>query len=103
MAKAETGVARAPRGTRPVSQAFFTALDAVPEAQRAAVAKAAQVAIRDELKARREKSKATAAKAKAQPRTPASKASAPGKPPRRTGTAKPVRGRKTTLRSSAAE
>jgi len=103
MAKAETGAARAPRGTKPVSQAFFTALDAIPEAQRAAVAKAAQVVIRDELKARREKTKATAAKAKAQPRTPVSKSATPGKTPRRTGAARPARGRKTTPRPSAAE
>jgi hypothetical protein len=72
MAKAETITPRAPRGTKPVSQAFFTALDAVPDAQRAAVAKAAQVMIRDELKLRREKVKAAAAKVKA--RTPARKA-----------------------------
>ncbi len=65
MLKAETTPTRAPRGTKPVSQAFFTALDAVPEASRAAVAKAAQVMIRDELKARRDKMKAAASKEKA--------------------------------------
>ena len=46
MLKSETTSARSPRGTKPVSQAFFTALDAVPEAARSAVAKAAQVMIR---------------------------------------------------------
>ena len=65
VANSETTVTRAPRGTKPVSQAFFVALDAIPEATRAAVAKAAQVMIRDELKARREKIKAIAAKEKA--------------------------------------
>ena len=63
MLKADTS-ARAPRGTKPVSQAFFEALDAVPEASRAAVAKAAQIMIRDELKARRDRRKAAALKEK---------------------------------------
>ena len=72
MLKAETTSNRAPRGTKPVSQAFFTALDAVPEASRAAVAKAAQAMIRDELKGRKEKLKVTAAKEKARkPAAPA--------------------------------
>ena len=65
MLKPEMTTGRAPRGTKPVSQAFFNALAAVPEATRPAVAKAAQVMIRDELKAQREKTKAIAAKAKA--------------------------------------
>ena len=78
MLKADTTSTRAPRGTKPVSQAFFTALDAVPEASRAAVAKAAQAMIRDELKGRKDKMKVAAAKEKA--RTPAKpKASAPSK------------------------
>ncbi len=77
MAKAETTTTRAPRGTKPVILAFFAALDAVPDAQRAAVAKAAQVMIRDELKVRREKLKAAAAKLKT--RAPVRKASAPRK------------------------
>jgi len=74
MSKAETMTTRLPRGTRPVSQAFLTALDAVPDASRAAVAKAAQAMIRDELKARREKTKVIAANEKA--RVPASKSPA---------------------------
>ena len=65
MLKADTAAVRAPRGTKPVSQAFFTALESVPEASRSAVAKAAQVMIRDELKTRREKLKIAAAKEKA--------------------------------------
>src|SRR4051812_48326971 len=67
MAKAESAAAtgRAPRGTKPVAQAFLAALDSVPEEARAAVAKAAQGMIRDELKNRRDKLKAAAAKDKA--------------------------------------
>ena len=65
MLKADTAAIRAPRGTKPVSQAFFTALESIPEASRSAVAKAAQVMIRDELKTRREKLKIAAAKEKA--------------------------------------
>ena len=78
MARAEptTATARAPRGTKPVMQAFFAALESVPEATRRAVAKAAQTMIRDELKNRRDKLKAAAAKAKA--RRPAA-ASRPSK------------------------
>ena len=72
MAKSETASPRAPRGTKSVSQAFFAALDAIPEASRAAVAKAAQAMIRDEIKSQREKAKAASAKDKA--RKPASRA-----------------------------
>ena len=67
MAKAEvaTSSVRAPRGTKPVAQAFLSALDTVPEASRSSVAKAAQAMIRDELKNRRDKLKAATAKDKA--------------------------------------
>ena len=65
MAKAETTTARSPRGAKPVSQAFFTALETIPEASRVAVAKAAQALIRDQIKTQREKAKVGAAKAKA--------------------------------------
>jgi hypothetical protein len=75
MAKATTS-ARAPRGTKVLTQAFFDAVDAIPEPQRAAVVKASLAAIRDELKAVREK--AAAAKAKAKSASPAKKAA--GKP-----------------------
>ena len=56
---------RSPRGAKPVTRAFFAALESIPEATRAAVAKAAQTMIRDELKLRRDKLKAAAAKEKA--------------------------------------
>ncbi len=65
MAKTESTAARSPRGTKPVAQAFFSALDTIPEAARAAVAKAAQAMIRDQIKLQREKAKLVAAKAKA--------------------------------------
>jgi hypothetical protein len=65
MAKAETATTRAPRGARPVTQAFFTALELIPELARTAVAKAAQAMIREELKMRREKIRAATAKMKA--------------------------------------
>ncbi len=88
MLKAETTAVRAPRGTKPVSQAFFTALESIPEASRSAVAKAAQVMIRDELKTRREKLKIAAAKekarqpvaAKATAAKPAASKASPAKP-----------------------
>ena len=90
MAKADTVSARTPRGTKPVSQAFFAALDTVPDVQRAAVARAAQLMIRDELKLRRDRMKAAAAKEKA--RAPARKAAAPKKAAADTTPApKPVR------------
>ena len=80
MARAEvtTATARAPRGAKPVAQAFLAALDSVPETLRSAVAKAAQVMIRDELKNRRDKLKAAAAKEKA--RRPAAAKRAPKAP-----------------------
>ncbi len=64
MAKSET-TTRSPRGAKPVSQAFFTALETIPEASRIAVAKAAQAMIRDQMKTQREKAKAAAVKEKA--------------------------------------
>jgi hypothetical protein len=68
---AQTTATRAPRGTKVLTQAFFSAADAIAEPQRAAVVKAALAAIRDELKAIREK--AAAAKAKAKPASPVKK------------------------------
>ncbi len=64
MLKAATNATRAPRGTKPVSQAFFSALESIPEASRSAVAKAALTMIRDEMKMRKDKLKVTAAKEK---------------------------------------
>ncbi len=65
MAKPDTTTARSPRGAKPVSQAFFTTLESIPEATRPAVTKAALAMIRDQIKVQREKVKAVAAKEKA--------------------------------------
>ena len=59
MAKQEPASTRLPRGTKPVAQAFLDALDTVPEQSRAAVSKAALSMIRDEIKAGREKQRAS--------------------------------------------
>src|SRR5664279_2074175 len=53
MAIKEDVRARSPRGTKTVTQAFFEALDAIPDSQQKAVATAALAGIRDDLKARR--------------------------------------------------
>lgn len=53
MSNTDSARTRAPRGTRIVAAAFFTALQEIPDARRAAVAKAAQAVIRDALKAQR--------------------------------------------------
>src|SRR3954469_12039762 len=94
MAKAETTSAttRAPRGAKPVAQAFLAALDSVPEAARSAVAKAAQAMIRDELKSRRDKLKAAPANEKARRSATASRApkSARKKPTEPNAAATPV-------------
>ena len=58
MAKTETMSTRSPRGTKPVSDAFFAALESIPTASRAMVAKAAQAMIRDELKTQRDRARA---------------------------------------------
>ena len=50
--------ARAPRGTRTVAQAFFQAVDEIPEDRRAEVVKAALGLIRDQIKEAREKARA---------------------------------------------
>ena len=65
MAIKEDARTRAPRGTKNVTQAFFEALDGIPDNQQAAVATAALAGIRDEVKARRLKGKEAAARAKA--------------------------------------
>ena len=65
MAKIEAMAARSPRGTKPVAQAFFSALEVIPETNRAAVSKAALAMIRDQIKLQREKAKLLAVKAKA--------------------------------------
>ena len=78
MAIKEDVRARAPRGTKTLTQAFFEALDGIPAGQQKAVAAAALTGIRDELKAQRVKAKETASKAKAKTPTKA-KAAAAGK------------------------
>jgi hypothetical protein len=62
MAKAAAS-SRAPRGTRVLTQAFFSAADEIPESQRDAVVKAALASIRDTLKEAREKTKTAKATA----------------------------------------
>ncbi len=65
MAVTDASKTRAPRGAKPVSQAFLGALDSLPEASRAAVAKAALAMVRDKMKIDRDKAKAATAKDKA--------------------------------------
>ena len=55
MAISESMRTRAPRGTKTLTRAFFSALAEIPEDRRDSVAKAAQSAIREELQARRVK------------------------------------------------
>jgi hypothetical protein len=62
MAKTTAASTRAPRGTKTVAQAFFTAADEIPEDRRSDVVKAALALIRDQLKEAREKAKAAKAK-----------------------------------------
>jgi hypothetical protein len=57
MARNAAATTRAPRGTKVLAQAFFSAAGGIPEAQRAAVIKAALAAIREQLKDVREKAK----------------------------------------------
>ena len=75
MAVKATGT-RAPRGTKTLTQAFFSAADSIPEEQRAPVVKAALAAIRDQVKDDREKSRAATAKAKARASTARGKVAA---------------------------
>ena len=72
---------RAPRGTKTVTQAFFAALDEIPDGQQAVVGAAALAGIRDELKERRAKNKGTATKART--RSPAKQTAAAKAPPAR--------------------
>ena len=82
MAKAAAS-SRAPRGTRVLTQAFFSAADEIPESQRDAVVQAALASIRDTLKEARDKAKTARTKAKA------------GRPPRGQ-TAEPTRARRSS-------
>jgi len=69
MAKQAPASTRLPRGTKPVAQAFLTALDTVPEQSRAAVSKAALSMIRDEIKASRERQRASRSESAASAKT----------------------------------
>ncbi len=105
MAKSEATTSRAPRGTKQVSRAFFAALEDIPEVSRAAVAKAAQAMIREEIKSQREKAKARAASAKQKARKPTSRrtiAPAPAPAPKATRRAAPQKARKPATNKSEA-
>ena len=106
MAKIDTGSTRAPRGTKPVSAAFFSALDAAPEAQRIAIARAAQVMIRDELRTRRERAKAVTTKARAATKTATTKKVAakvgPAKSVAKSAPAKPAKAGMSKAKTPAA-
>jgi hypothetical protein len=98
MAKTATTITRSPRGAKPVSQAFFAALNTIPEASRSAVARAAQVMIRDELKAQRERIKAAAIKDKAA----AAKTKAPQPVKAKAAVAKPAATKRVTKAKASA-
>lgn len=93
MAESPTAPTRLPRGTKPVAQAFFTALATVPDAQRFAVARAAQILIRDGMRMQRQKARASALSAAAP--SPVKRAAAAGPKTaakrRRATVAKPLR------------
>jgi TRAP-type C4-dicarboxylate transport system substrate-binding protein len=76
MAVKATPAARAPRGTKTLTQAFFSAAEGIPEDQREAVVKAALAAIRDQLKDARERARLAKAKA----RQKAASGTKPGRP-----------------------
>jgi hypothetical protein len=65
MVNSDTARSRAPRGTKSVTDAFFSALHELPEIRQGEVAKAAQIAIRDALKLARDKAKAAKLSARA--------------------------------------
>ena len=115
---------RAPRGTKNVTQAFFDALEGVPESQQDAVISAALAGIRDEVKTRRLKRREAAVKAraktvarKAAPATRAAKAAAAKRAPaaerkpaaakkapaKRTAAAKPAKRKSPAKRVAAPE
>jgi hypothetical protein len=98
----EQELASALRGTKTVARAFFTAVDAMPEPQRRAVAAAALDLIRDDMKAQREQAAAVAAKAKTA-KAPAKTARAPAKAARKAAKkAAPVRRARKTKAPAAA-
>jgi hypothetical protein len=88
MAK-DPGTTRAPRGTKPVVASFFSALNEVPETQRAAVAKAAIASIRNEISVNRDAARA--------------KAKAPAKATRKTARVKQASPKKAASKKSGAK
>jgi len=84
-----TSAIRAPRGTKTLKQAFFSAADSVPEAQRGAVVKAALAAIRDELRAGKERARIAKGKLKAKTAKPTA-AKLVAKPVKKTSLKKPA-------------
>jgi hypothetical protein len=94
---------RAPRGTKILAQAFFSAADEIPDDRRDAVVKAALALIRDQLKDARDKSKVVKEKIKARgakapakrkvagrPKTTAKTSKRPGRKPATTPPAQPM-------------
>ena len=65
MATSDAARPRAPRGTKILTQAFFAALSDIPEAQQEAVAKAALIAVKEQLQLRRQKAKLLSARTRA--------------------------------------
>jgi|HubBroStandDraft_3_1064219.scaffolds.fasta_scaffold1362740_1 hypothetical protein len=61
---AQAATARAPRGTKILTKAFFDAAEEIPETVRADVVKASLALIRETLKVNREKASTARAKAK---------------------------------------
>lgn len=76
---AKDPAARAPRGTRTVAQAFFQAVDEIPEDRSAEVVKAALTLIRDQIKEAGEKARAAKQK-RAGAKQPAKKQAAKKQP-----------------------
>jgi hypothetical protein len=115
MAVKATTSTRAPRGAKTLAQAFFTAADSIPDAQRAGVVKAALSVIRGQLKDVKDKAKAAKIKvkekaAKASAKAPkAPKAAAAPKPivaaskPAKAKVAKKPVGRKPKIQAPAPE
>jgi hypothetical protein len=64
MAKTDSVASKAPRGAKPVMQAFIAKLDSFPDLTRAAIARSAIAMVQSELKLRREKVKIAAVKDK---------------------------------------
>ena len=87
MAVKATTSTRAPRGAKTLAQAFFTAADGIPDAQRAGVVKAALSVIRGQLKDVKDKAKA--AKIKVKEKAAKASAKAP-KAPKAVAAPKPI-------------